>query len=111
MANCIEHPANLLIPAFEQSHFEPGVGVTLPQPAYFSASSPLVFANPDTTAQALNGLVRGHAFYFRLIDLRDLVPRGSNDICQFAVIRQQQQSFSVEVQPPDGMHPAEGLGD
>jgi hypothetical protein len=50
----------------------------------------------------LNCGVRRHAFDFHLVDFLDSIVRGGDEVCEVAVVGEQQQTFGVEVEASDG---------
>ena len=48
----------------------------------------------------------GNAFHFRFVNLFDAIARGRDEIGEIAIIRQQQETFGIEVETADRMKPA-----
>src|SRR6266498_838816 len=107
MTDSVEHAANLLIATFMKNDLEPRVFIARAQLLNLRWLGAFPFSNGDTTTQALNRVVRRQALHLNLINLGDAILRRGYDVSKVPVIRQQQQPFTIEVESPNRIQPAE----
>src|ERR1051326_3676181 len=61
------------------------------------------FVESDSAPQTFDLLFRRHALDLHLVDLADVVARRRDVVRQLAVVRQDEQTFRVEVEGTDGV--------
>src|SRR6267143_5477399 len=98
MSDEIKHAPYLLVLSLMQDDLKPGVGLCLINAFDFCRRRACSIFERDATSQSLNRLLGGHALYLCLVNLRDFVARGGDEVCKLAIVRQQQQTFSIEIQ-------------
>jgi len=107
MPDQLKHPAHLLIASLVQQHFVPRVGLRLVQHLDLCRRGASAVFECDAAPQSLNPAIRRHTFNFHFVNFLDAVASGRDVVCEVAVIGEQQQTFSVEVETSNRMNLAE----
>ena len=107
MTDQLKHPSHLLVTSLVQQHFVPCVGLRLVQLRDLCGRRACAVFERDSASQSFDTAVSRHAFNFDFIDFLDAVASGGYVVCEVAIVREQQQSFGVEVETSDGMDLAE----
>src|SRR6267142_5335412 len=90
VTNQVKHSPDLLILSFVKQNLKPGVGFRLAQfPDLCRGRARSVFQS-DAAPQTFNRLLPWYALHFSFVDFFDLVACGGYEICELAVIGQQQ---------------------
>src|SRR5713101_4804651 len=98
MTNEIKHAPYLLVLPFMQDDLKPGVGLCFINALDFCRRRSRPIFERDTASQTLNRLLRGHTFHLCFVNFLDFVARGGDEVCKLAIVRQQQQTLSIEIQ-------------
>jgi len=111
VAHCFAHAADLALASLMDDESQPGV--TFARAGAWWAGGSLDLRgrrhhafDVDATAEPLERTLVGRAFDARQILLVDDIPRMRQPVRQLAIIREEEQSFGVAVESPDGWTPA-----
>src|SRR6187431_2463142 len=107
MSDQIKHAANLLVLAFVQNNFVPGVVFSLTDAANFCRSGARTVVQRDSATQSLDRLLLGKSLHLRFVDFLHFVSSGGNEVREVSIVRQQQKSFSIEIQTAHRIQPSE----
>src|SRR5579885_3876644 len=102
-AEVLEHFADLVLAAFGDLHFIPGIGAGL-DPLQFGGRG-LAAVQGDALAKLSLLLLAQMAVGFHQVGFDDVACGRGDAVCEFAVVGQQQQAFAVIIQPPDRINP------
>ena len=99
-----KHTAHLPIATLMDDRFNHGVPLLRVQNAQTRGSRPAV-RKEDPTTQLHQSLRSNFANDLRMIDLRDLIARMEQPLCQRAIIRDEEQPLRIGIQSPHGVEP------
>src|ERR1700682_3893501 len=97
MSDKIKHAPYLLVLSFMQDDLKPAVGLCFINAFDFCRRRVCSIFKRDTASQSLYRLLGGYALHFCLVNFLNLVARGGDEVCKLAIVRQQQQTFSIEI--------------
>src|SRR5215213_875886 len=107
MSDQLKHASHLLITSLVQQHFVPRVGLCLIQLCDFCGRSASAVFQSNSTPESFDAAFRRHTLHFNFVNFLDAVTRRRYVVCEVAVVRKQQQTFSVEVETSDRMELSE----
>src|SRR5215213_5449398 len=107
MPDQLKHPPHLLVATLVQQHFVPRIRLGLIQLRDLCRRRASAVFERDSAPQSVDATLRRHTFDFHFVNLLDAVARGGYVGREVAVICEQQQTFSVEVETPDWMELSE----
>src|SRR5215216_2584616 len=103
----LKHSPHLLVASLVQQHFIPRVGLSLVQLRDLCGRCASAVFERDSTPQSFDTTIRRHPFNFHLVNFLNAVARGGDVVREVAVVCEQQQAFSVEIETSDRMKLAE----
>ncbi len=104
MAYGLDHPLDLMLPALMDSDFEPGIALRLADLHDFRrCRKPILEFHAPFKGLDL-GIVE-HALDLDQISFRDMVAWMKQRLREIAMIGQQHEPFTIEIQPPDWKDP------
>ena len=107
MTDHIEHASNLLIATLMENHLEPGIGSGLVNFCDLGRSCLSAIVEYHAASDPLDRGFRRQALHFRFVNLFHAIARSGDEVGEIAIIRQQQETFSIEIQAADGMKAAQ----
>src|SRR5262249_43266684 len=99
----LEHATHLLVASLMKQDFVPRIRLRLVKLFDPCGRSARAVLERDAASQSLDPTVSRHAFDFDFVNFLDAIASGCDEISEVAVIREQQETFGVEVEPPDRM--------
>ena len=104
-----KHTAHLPIAPLMDDRFNHGAPLLRAQNAQTRGSRPAV-RKEDPTTQLHQSLRSDFANDLRMIDLRDLIARMKQPLCQRAIIRDEEQPLRIGIEPTHGIEPRREIG-
>src|SRR5215212_179831 len=98
MAYHLKHATHLLIASLVEQHLIPGVRLSLIQLGNLRGGSAGAVFERDSSPQSVDTGVCGHTLHFDFIDFLDPIACGGDIVREVAIVREEEQSFSVEVE-------------
>jgi hypothetical protein len=96
-----EHPANFTVLAFVEDHFENRALLVLAAKTH-PLGVDFAFSQANALAKPLEQIGRRYARDLHEILLLDTVARMCQEICQVAVVREEDEAFARAIEPPHG---------
>lgn len=103
MADGLDHSFHLMLTSLMDRDFKPGVALGSADLVNLRRSGEAVFEF-DAPFERIDFGVIEHALHFNEIRLRHMVARMEQRLGQVAMIRQQHEPFTIEIQPADREH-------
>ncbi len=104
MAYRLDHPLYLMFPSLVDGHLEPGIAFPLTDLIHFCRCREAIFQFDASFERLDLGIVK-HTLHLDQIGFGDMVAWMEQRLGQVPMIRQQHESFTVEIQPSDRKHP------
>lgn len=103
MAHGLDHSLDLVLAAFMNGDFKPGVALGSADLVDLRRSRKAIFKF-DTPFEGLDFCIVEYALDLDQIGLRHMVARMKQRLRQISMIREQHEAFAVEIQPADREH-------
>jgi hypothetical protein len=104
MANCLDHPLDLMLTALMNGDLEPGIAFRLADLRHFRRCGKPVLQF-DAPFEGLDLGIVEHAFHLDQISFRNMVAWMEQRLREIAMIGQQHEPFTIEIQPPNWKDP------
>src|SRR4029079_7676435 len=104
MSDHFQHPLDLMFAPFTDRNFQPGIRLDLPDLLDLRRTRHAVFES-HTLLQASDLVVSQDTLHLDKVCLGHVIPRVKHRLSELAVVGQEHQPFTVEIQPSGGEHP------
>src|ERR1051325_7833079 len=104
MSDQLKHATHLLVASLVKQDFKPRVRLRLVELLDSCRRGARAVFERDAASQSENPAFSRHTFDFDFVDFLDAIASRRDEVSEIAVVREQQETFGVEVEPSN-RHP------